>query len=105
MCAGPVSLEITKLDFFIKPVNSEIVSDFCLLVIIVVWIFLASSNSLGPGAVAISILGCFVWSHHVFTINLINEVRNYFTVITIMIYLPTGTKLFNPSIKDHEKHK
>ena len=43
----------------------------------------------------ISILGSFVWGHHIYTIGLEIDTRSYFTGLTIMISLPTGTKLMN----------
>lgn len=43
----------------------------------------------------ISILGSLVWGHHIYTIGLEVDTRSYYTGITIMISLPTGTKLMN----------
>ena len=43
----------------------------------------------------ISILGSFVWGHHIYIIGLETDTRSYFTTLTIMISLPTGTKLMN----------
>jgi len=43
----------------------------------------------------ISILGSLVWGHHIYTIGLEADTRSYYTGITIMISLPTGTKLMN----------
>jgi len=43
----------------------------------------------------ISILGSIVWCHHMFIISLECDTRAYFTAITLMISLPTGSKLFN----------
>lgn len=45
--------------------------------------------------VCISILGSLVWGHHIYTIGLEADTRSYYTGITIMISLPTGTKLMN----------
>ena len=52
--AVPVSLDITKLDFFIKLASSIKLSDFSSLVIIIALIFFDSFISLGPGAITIS---------------------------------------------------
>merc|ERR1712138_358572 len=43
----------------------------------------------------ISFLGTIVWSHHLYTINLEMDTKAYFSTITMLISLPTGTKIFN----------
>lgn len=43
----------------------------------------------------ISILGSLVWGHHIYTVGLEADTRSYFTGLTVMISLPTGTKLLN----------
>merc|ERR1711913_85350 len=43
----------------------------------------------------ISLLGSVVWGHHMYTVGLETDTRAYFTEITILISLPTGTKIFN----------
>merc|ERR1711948_49940 len=43
----------------------------------------------------ISLLGSVVWGHHMYTVGLETDTRDYFTGVTILISLPTGTKIFN----------
>merc|ERR1712066_1117315 len=43
----------------------------------------------------ISLLGSVVWGHHMYTVGLETDTRAYFTGVTILIPLPTGTKIFN----------
>merc|ERR1711862_213236 len=43
----------------------------------------------------ISILGIIVWGHHMYTIGLETDTKYYFSGVTILISLPTGTKIFN----------
>merc|ERR1712060_538566 len=43
----------------------------------------------------ISLLGSVVWGHHMYTVGLETDTRAYFIGVTILISLPTGTKIFN----------
>merc|ERR1712066_199262 len=43
----------------------------------------------------ISFLGSVVWGHHMYTVGLESDTRAYFSGVTILISLPTGTKIFN----------
>jgi heme/copper-type cytochrome/quinol oxidase subunit 1 len=43
----------------------------------------------------ISLLGSIVWGHHMYAVGLETDTRAYFTGVTILISLPTGTKIFN----------
>merc|ERR1711933_375698 len=44
---------------------------------------------------SISLLGSIVWGHHMYAVGLETDTRAYFTGVTILISLPTGTKIFN----------
>merc|ERR1712108_14387 len=43
----------------------------------------------------ISLLGSVVWGHHMYTVGLETDTRAYFSGVTILISLPTGTKILN----------
>jgi len=45
--------------------------------------------------ISILLFGTVVWSHHMFTVNLESDTNLYFTILTLIIAIPTGTKLYN----------
>ena len=66
------------------------------------WIFGTSHGyghlSMILAMVCIALLGLSVWAHHMFAAGLSSDTRAYFSVVTIMIALPTGTKIYNWSL-------
>ena len=58
-------------------------------------IILFGNQSMILAMSCICILGSVVWGHHMYTVGMESDTRAYFTAVTMMISLPTGTKIFN----------
>lgn len=43
----------------------------------------------------IGFLSCVVWGHHLYSINMPSEVKDYFSYSTLLIGVPTGVKYFS----------
>src|ERR1044072_4945140 len=53
------------------------------------------NNSMILAMICISIFGSIVWGHHIYVVGLEIETKIYFTNVTLIISLPTGTKIYN----------
>ena len=56
---------------------------------------LFGNHSMILAMTCISGLGSIVWVHHMYSVGLEMDTRAYFTTVTMMISLPTGSKIFN----------
>lgn len=57
--------------------------------------FIFGVSSMGLAMVIIMFFGSIVWAHHMFTVSMESDTNLYFSVMTIMIAIPTGTKIYN----------
>merc|ERR1711963_858829 len=61
----------------------------------IISIIISGNQSMIFAMSCISLLGSVVWGHHMYTVGLETDTRAYFSGVTILISLPTGTKIFN----------
>lgn len=52
-------------------------------------------NVMAYSMIGIAVLGFIVWAHHMFTTGIGTEVRGVFMVLTMLIGVPTGIKIFS----------
>ncbi len=45
--------------------------------------------------ISILIFGSIVWAHHMYVVSLESDTNLYFSIVTLIIAIPTGTKLYN----------
>jgi cytochrome c oxidase subunit 1 len=57
--------------------------------------YIFGSISMILALISILIFGSLVWAHHMFTVNLESDTNLYFSILTLVIAIPTGTKLYN----------
>ena len=56
---------------------------------------LFGATSMLLAVINLFVLGFLVWAHHMFTVGMEADTRSFFTAVTMLIGLPTGTKIFN----------
>jgi len=58
-------------------------------------VYIFGMKSMLLALISIASVGFIVWAHHMFAVGLEIETNIYFTVATLLIAIPTGTKLYN----------
>ena len=57
--------------------------------------YIFGSISMILALISILVFGSLVWAHHMFTVNMESDTNLYFSILTLVIAIPTGTKLYN----------
>jgi heme/copper-type cytochrome/quinol oxidase subunit 1/quinol-cytochrome oxidoreductase complex cytochrome b subunit len=57
--------------------------------------YIFGSISMILALISILVFGSLVWGHHMFTVNMESDTNLYFSILTLVIAIPTGTKLYN----------
>ena len=57
--------------------------------------YIFGSISMILALISILIFGSIVYGHHLFTVNMESDTNLYYSILTLVIAIPTGTKLYN----------
>ena len=57
--------------------------------------YIFGSISMILALISILIFGSIVYGHHMFTVNMESDTNLYYSILTLVIAIPTGTKLYN----------
>ncbi len=52
-------------------------------------------KAIALSSMAIAIVGYMVWGHHMFTVGMSDTARRVFSILTFLVAIPTGIKVFN----------
>ena len=57
--------------------------------------YIFGTVSMTVALVSILLFGSIVWAHHMYVVSLETDTNIYFSIMTLIIAIPTGTKLYN----------